>query len=221
MLGLGRCWVGLRRCFLNWGRDDDDEPDQVVQELGLQPGDRIAELGPGGGFFTFRLARAIGPEGVLYAVDTDQALLADTVERAANEGLVQVRPIVPAPEDASLPEPVALVFLSHVFHHLPDQTSYFRRLAGSLTVDGRVAIVETTRSRLVSRIFGHATAPTEIARAMRAAGYSLIARHDFLLPRQSFLVFRRPTLTAEPKAAAGSETSVAAGVDTAASSPSA
>ncbi len=185
-----------RAAYGGSSRDRSQQPERVVDALGLRPGARIAELGPGGGYFTFRLAEAIGGDGVLYAVDTDRPMLDDLVERARARGLDQIRPVTPERSEASLPEPVELVFLSHVYHHLPQPAAYFRRLASDLSAGGRVAMVESTPVGWIRRLFGHATDPARIRADMTAAGYTLVEHHDFLLPRQTFLVFARPVETA-------------------------
>ncbi|MDP8957777.1 MAG: hypothetical protein M3N51_00920, partial [Actinomycetota bacterium] len=83
-----RARIGLKRFgYSGLRRDRWQQPERVVAELGLQPGDRVADLGAGGGYFTFRLARAVGPSGVVYAVDTDRDVPSSLSERAVREGV--------------------------------------------------------------------------------------------------------------------------------------
>src|SRR3954454_17016239 len=100
------------------GRDRDQQPDRVVAALGLTPGQRVADLGSGSGYFTFRLAAAVTPGGLVYAVDTDKELLSTVAGRASREGR-SITPLLSDGDALSLPEPVDLIFLSHSFHHLP------------------------------------------------------------------------------------------------------
>jgi SAM-dependent methyltransferase len=169
------------------GRDRWQHPDRVVDALGLRAGDRVADLGSGAGYFTFRLARAVGPSGVAYAVDNDRDLLAALIARAARLGLANVVGVEAGEGGAALPEPVDLVLVVNAFHHLPDQRALFSELSGSLRLGGRVAVIESTRTG-IHRVIGHATDPDAIRSAMTAAGYRPVAEHGFL-PRQSFLVF--------------------------------
>jgi arsenite methyltransferase len=169
------------------GRDRWQHPDRVIEALSLQPGQRVADLGAGGGYFTFRLARAVGPEGRVYAVDTDpdmREVIADRVDRERVENVVTVAAEPGSPE---LPEPVDLVLLVNAFYHLPEPAAYLPRLAGQLRPAGRIAVIE---SRPKWSLFGHATDPAAIRSAMATAGYQLAAEHDFL-PRQSFQAFQR------------------------------
>ena len=173
------------------GRDKWQRADAVVAALEIRPGERIADLGAGSGYFTTRLAKATGPTGITYAVDTDEDML-DSVEEATGQaGLPNVRPIRADPAGPSLPERVDLAFLCNVYHHLPDQRAYFARLATQLAPGGRVAIVEALPGGLAARLFGHVTPPEQIREQMQAAGYERKSASAMLngQARQSFQVF--------------------------------
>ncbi len=185
---LRRARIAFKRfAYSGFGRDRWQQPDRVVAELGLRPGDRVADLGAGGGYFTFRLARAVGPSGVVYAVDTDRDMPSALAARAVEQGLGNVVAVEAKPDEPGLPEPVDLSFLANSYHHLPDRRTYFALLARHLKPNGRVAIVEATPTGL-HRLVGHATSPEAIRSELQAAGYTLVADHGFL-PRQGFLVF--------------------------------
>jgi ubiquinone/menaquinone biosynthesis C-methylase UbiE len=169
------------------GRGRWQHPDRVMAALPVGPGQRVADLGAGGGYFTFRVARAVGPAGRVYAVDTDPDMRELVAGRMASEDCRNVVPVAAQPDEPALPEPVDLVLLVDAFHHLPDPAGYLARLAGQLRPDGQVAVIE---ARPKWFLFGHATEPAEISATMTAAGYRLSEQHDFL-PRQSFQVFRR------------------------------
>ena len=168
-------------------RDRDQRPDEIIAALGIRGGDTVVDLGSGTGYYTFRLARAVGPSGRVYAVDTDRELLDDLARRAPDEGVGNLETSRPAADDPGLPEPVDVVFLSHAYHHLPDRVRYFSRLVRNLRPGGRVAIVEARR-RGFARIFGHATDPTIVRSEMEAAGYRLLAVHD-IVDHESYQVF--------------------------------
>ena len=163
-------------------------PDLILAALKLGPGVRLADIGAGGGYFTFRFAKAIGPSGVVFAVEPNRRK-AVLLARQAAQAFPTVHVIEPAHDDPSLPVAVDIIFLSNVYHHLADQPAYFRRAARYLENGGRVAIVETRPIGWLTRIFGHATDPETIKAEMVAAGYELVESPDFLR-LQSFLVFR-------------------------------
>src|SRR5262249_8042116 len=68
------CTRMKRFAYEGFLRDRWQHPERVIASLGLQPGAAVADLGSGGGYFTFRLARAVGPTGKVYAADVDQDL---------------------------------------------------------------------------------------------------------------------------------------------------
>lgn len=175
------------------GRDGWQRPADVIGALGIRPGDRIADLGAGTGYFTVHLARATGPTGIAYAVDTDEDMLDAVEDAAARAGLANVRPIRADGAPLALPERIDLAFLCNVYHHLPDQRAYFTNLATQLAPGGRVAIVEAMPGGLVARLVGHVTDPGRIREDMGAAGYRLEHVPDVIAPnvRQSFQVFTR------------------------------
>jgi ubiquinone/menaquinone biosynthesis C-methylase UbiE len=173
--------------YSGFARDRWQRPEQVVTALGVGEGDRVADLGAGAGYFTFRLGRAVGPDGRVYAVDTD-ADMSELIEHtAAVERVSNVVTVAAADEDPALPEGVDLVLTVNAFHHLPEPAEYFATAAKYLRPGGRVAIIEALPRWF---LFGHATQPETIAAAMAGAGYALAERHDFL-DRQSFQVFTR------------------------------
>jgi SAM-dependent methyltransferase len=167
-------------------RDRWQDPARVVDALGLEEGRRVADLGAGGGYFTYRLARAVGPEGRVFAVDTDPDMRLRIRERAQRKGYPQIVTVAADADDPALPEPVDLVLVVDAFHHLHDErAAYLRGLADHLRPGGRVAVIEPPPRWF---LFGHATDPADIRATMSAAGYEMVAEHDFLA-RQSFQVF--------------------------------
>jgi ubiquinone/menaquinone biosynthesis C-methylase UbiE len=186
---LAGCTTLKRWAYEGIGRDRWQRPDEVLRALAIPAGAQVADLGAGGGYFTFRLAAAAGPTGRVYAVDVDPGMVDYLRERAAREGARTVVPVLATADDARLPAAsVDLLFTCNTYHHLTDRAAYFTRLRPVLRGGGRVAVVEYDGRGLFGRLFGHATPADEIRREMAAAGYRVVGVHDFL-PRQSFLVF--------------------------------
>jgi ubiquinone/menaquinone biosynthesis C-methylase UbiE len=174
--------------YSGFARHRWQQPDRVIADLGLHAGERVADLGAGAGYFTFRLARVVGSEGVVYAVDTDAGMSSLIAETAARDKVVNVVIVAADADDPALPEPVDLVLMVNAFHHLPEPVTYLATLSRYVRAGGRVAIIEAlpTWSR-----FGHATLPEDIATAMRDAGYVVAADQPGGLRRQSFQIFER------------------------------
>ena len=172
-------------------RDPWQKPAEVVAALGLSAGQSAADIGAGSGYFSVRLAEAVGPTGKVYAVDIQQDLIDHLATRARQADLPQMQPILGAPDDPKLPAGAAdLIFICDVVHHIENRQAYYAKLAEGLRPGGRVAIVDFHKKELP---VGPAPAMKIAREAMIAeldqAGFQLVEEHEFL-PYQYFLVFR-------------------------------
>jgi arsenite methyltransferase len=191
ILGLLPGCTAWKRCaYEGADRDDWQKPDAVVAALGIQAGDRVADLGSGSGYFTRRLAGATGASGVVYAVDVDEEMNAYLSERLAEEGLTNVEVVLGGYDDPKLPDgEIDLVFTSNTYHHIENRPEYFRRLKRDLAPGGRVAVIEYDGTKgLFVRWMGHSTGKEIILTEMREAGYA-VSEDLGMLERQSFVVF--------------------------------
>jgi ubiquinone/menaquinone biosynthesis C-methylase UbiE len=175
--------------YEGFGRDRWQRPAEIVQRLAIRPGETIADLGAGGGYFTFRLAAATGPSGRVHAVDTDPDMLAHLRARVTREGVANVDVVEGSETRSGLPPAsVDVAFSCDAYHHLADRRAYFARLRTVLRPGGRLAVIDHDGSAgIMSRWFGHATPPTVMAEELDAAGYRVIASFDDF-PGQSFLL---------------------------------
>lgn len=168
-------------------RDAWQKPDEVVAALAVRPGDKIADIGAGTGYFAVRLAAKL-PQGKLYAVDVEPAMVAHLTERAAKDGLPQLVAVQAQAGDPSLPEPVDGVLVVDTYHHLPDRTAYFTKVAASLRPGGWVAIVDFRKDAPEGPPPEARLTPEQVDAELAAAGLKRTAQHDFL-PNQYFLVY--------------------------------
>lgn len=155
------------------------DPDAVVATLDLRPGIVVGDLGPGAGHFTLRLARAVEPDGVVYALDASQGTLDDLRLAADDRQITTLRTMLVRRDRLEIPAPVDLLFVSATYHHLPDPARYFAEARVHLRPGARVAILESRREGLLARWLGpHASSPRRVQREMTEAGYRLTATHD-------------------------------------------
>ena len=182
----------LKRCaYEGIGRDKWQKPEKVIQSLGIQPGDHIADLGSGGGYFTFRLATVTGPSGKIYAVDVDKGLNDDLASRARQAGHANIEVILAKYDDPLLPESgVDLIFTSNTYHHIENRVGYFANTRKYLRPNGRIAIIDFNEKGWLERFGGHYTPSDVIKKEMKEAGYILEREFDFL-PKQYFLIFAK------------------------------
>lgn len=171
-------------------RDTWQKPKEVIQKLAIKPGSRVADLGAGGGYFTWHLAEAVGPQGTVYAVEIDDTALAIIKKEMKSRGVTNVVPIHAEPGDAKLPEPVDLVFTCDTYHHMEERIAYFRSLGRYLEPDAQVAILDFHPHGFFSGLLGHGTASEDVRREMESAGYRLMEAFD-IIDSQLFQVFSR------------------------------
>jgi len=184
--------AALKQCaYEGLSRDDWQQPDRVIQSLQIRPGDSIADLGAGSGYFTFRLAEAAGPSGRVYAVDIDPDMISLIEAKAKERGVQNVEAVLARPADPSLPQGgIDLIFTSNTYHHIENRVRYFTALRKVLRPGGRAAVIEFDRRSWLSGLFKHYTPREFIKREMEQAGYRLAHEFNFL-DRQSFLLFEQ------------------------------
>jgi arsenite methyltransferase len=180
----------LKQCaYQGVNRDHWQKPQQVIESLDIRPGAVVADLGAGGGYFTFRLAEAVGSGGKVYAVDIDRDMIRLISERAKQDDVANVETILAKPDAPQLPPAgVDLILTVNTYHHIENRAAYFANLRGYLRPGGRVAIIDFDRRASLVNLVGHATPVESIKRVMEQAGYALEREFDFL-DRQSFSIF--------------------------------
>lgn len=172
-------------------RAEWQKPDELVRALKLSPGAVVGEVGAGPGYFTLRLARAVGPSGKVIAVEVVPEILAVLQERLAATGVANVSPVLSPGDDPRLPPGACdLVLVVNTFHHFPEEVASLRKLAAALRPGGRLVNVDFHKRELpVGPPPEHKVTREEFLASAAAAGLELVEEHDFL-PHQYFLVLR-------------------------------
>jgi ubiquinone/menaquinone biosynthesis C-methylase UbiE len=173
-------------------REEWQKPQDVIQKLELKPGEAVADLGAGSGYFTVRLARAVGPAGKVYAVDIDPEMLTYVERRAQEEKLENIETVLADPHDPKLaPASVDLIFICDTLHHISGRDRYYPLLARALKPGGRLVNVDFHKRQLP---FGPPLemkiAKEAVVEEVKPAGFRLVKDFDFL-EYQYFLVFER------------------------------
>ncbi|MBI4464245.1 MAG: methyltransferase domain-containing protein [Acidobacteria bacterium] len=122
--------------------------DEIIQHLGLRPGLVIADIGAGTGVFSRPLAKAVAPNGKVLAVDIDQGLLDYITQRAKQENIANIQPVLGKYDDPNIPDRqfVDLAFFHDVLHHIENRQVYLQNLAKYLMPDGRIVLIELSHS---------------------------------------------------------------------------
>lgn len=190
------------------GRDGWQHPERVVAELELAPGDRVAEIGAGSGYWLPWLSAAVGEDGLVVAVEVEPELVAELTRIVSEAGYENVQVVLGAYANPNLPDGgIDLAMTSLTYHHIEDRVAYFRALKVDLAEGGRVVHLDDRPDSPAPISWfqgdGHWTEPKRIAEEMVAAGYERTASFDFL-PAQSFQVFRPVSQQAENLGGPGS-----------------
>ena len=180
-------WV---EAFEDPARNEWQKPDQVVAALPLRRGQVIADIGAGTGYFTRRLAAAVGSEGQALALDIEPGMVAYVRERAAREGQHNLEAILCQPDDPGLePASVDGILIVDTIHHVQDRGAYYPKLARALRAGGWLAIVDFHKRELpVGPPPEDKIAREAMIAELETAGWRLTAEHAFL-PYQYFLIF--------------------------------
>jgi ubiquinone/menaquinone biosynthesis C-methylase UbiE len=173
----------------NPARDTWQKPHEVIEALGLRPGEVVADIGAGSGYFALRIARHL-PEGRVYAVDVNEKLLAHLERGATAAALANVTPVLAPPDDPRLPTGrVDRIFICNVWHHIDDQPGYLQKLRAALATGGEIVMIDFHKRELpVGPPVAMKIARDDLVAQMQAHGFELAREHTFL-PHQYFLVF--------------------------------
>jgi len=166
-------------------RDGWQKPDEVIAALALKPGEVIADIGSGPGYFAKRFAKHAGK---VYAVDIDEELL-----KMAKQGApANLETVLAAPDDPRLPEgSVDTIFFCNSLHHIQNRAAYYAKLAKALKPGGRIVDVDFQKKPLpVGPPERMKLSESEVTEELKAAGFHRTRSFDFL-PYQYFLVFER------------------------------
>jgi ubiquinone/menaquinone biosynthesis C-methylase UbiE len=123
-------------------RDEWQQPDRIMDLLKIADGARVADIGAGGGWFTIRLARRVGPNGRVFAEDIQPQMIDSIRRRVEREGLRNVTPVLGTQTDARLEPGLQAALLVDTYPQLPDPVALLRNIAASLVPGGRVGIVD-------------------------------------------------------------------------------
>jgi ubiquinone/menaquinone biosynthesis C-methylase UbiE len=171
-------------------RDAYQKPHEVVHALGLKPGEIIADIGAGSGYFTFHLARHVGEKGKVYAVDVSPDMILHVNRRIRELKVNNVVSVLADSDDPLLPDQsVNRFFICDVWHHVDNQTKYLSLMKKMLKPGGGVVMIDFHKKELpVGPPMKIKIAREDLIKQMESNGFRLTKEHTFL-PYQYFLVF--------------------------------
>lgn len=171
-------------------RDKEERPEVLMSALHIRRGATVADIGSGTGYFTWRLAEQVGPQGKVYAVDVQQSMLDRTKAAVDEHKLANVEYVLATERSPRLPErSVDLAFLAYAYHEFGDPETMMTAIRRALKPGGRVVIIEYAKeSKIAPASPLHKMSFEEIRREIEPIGFVIDQLFDFL-PVQHGVVF--------------------------------
>ena len=172
-------------------RVDEERPDLVLDAMGLEPGDVVADVGCGSGYYARRVAGRVAPGGRVYCVDIQPEMLDIMRELAERDGATGIAPVLSEPDDLKLPAgSVDWIVLADVYHEMSDPGTMLADMRAALAPGGRVALLEYriedgTGDNLKS---DHAMSVRQVLAEWLPAGFALVDLHEFLPGQHLFIL---------------------------------
>ena len=183
----GAAWLERRE------REDEENPDLAMRLIRVQRGQTVADLGAGSGYYTRRLAKAVGDTGRVYAVDIQQGMLDLLQANLAREKITNVVSVLGAPDDPRLPAgSLDLVLMVDVYHEFGRPQTMLQRMKEALKTGGRLVLLEYRGE--------DPDVPIRPEHKMTKAQVKLEVEHEGFvqqrvyddLPRQHLIIFTKP-----------------------------
>jgi SAM-dependent methyltransferase len=173
-------------------RDKAGEADNVIRALGIRPGQTVADIGAGSGYYTMRVSPVVGPNGVVIAQDIVPRYLDTLKSRVRKAGLKNVRFVVGSASDPKLPTAsVDVALLIHMYHEIAQPYELLYRLRSSLKPNSQVAIVDLDRPSEQ-----HGMPKALLTCEVKAVGYALVSIVDL---KPGYLAIFKPAAPVDPR----------------------
>jgi SAM-dependent methyltransferase len=173
-------------------RDATEEPEKVLDALQIAQGATVADVGAGVGYFTWRLAKRVGPKGKVIAVDVQQKMLDLLAENLQKRNITNVETVLGMAGDPRLPAgAVDLALLVDVYHEFQEPEAMMRHIREALKPDGRVVLLEYRKEDPSVPILPlHKMSVEEVRAELEPLGFRFQQTLEFL-PMQHILIFAK------------------------------
>jgi ubiquinone/menaquinone biosynthesis C-methylase UbiE len=192
-------WIALLSIpMLSWAQVADDSREKtekvsdILSALQAEPGKRIADIGAGEGFYSFRIARAVGPTGRVTAVDVSEKYLDKLRARIQQDKVTNVDVVVGAVDDPGLPQNTFdAVLIYNAYHEMTTPEPILKAIFMALKPGGRLVMSEPLHDNVRSatraeQVKDHEIGPNFVEQELKAAGFEVIEQ------RPDFLAFTSP-----------------------------
>jgi ubiquinone/menaquinone biosynthesis C-methylase UbiE len=174
-------------------RTAEERTDLLLENLPISPGDKVADIGAGTGFFSLKMARLVGTEGVVYAVDIQPEMLDIVKDRSEEQKLKNVRRVLATADNPRLPEnELSMALFVDAYHEFEWPREVMSRLYTSLKPGGKIVLIEyRAEDPSVPILRLHKMTEMQARLEMEAVGFAFVENRE-ILPQQHFLLFEKP-----------------------------
>ena len=199
--GIGKYYMGREISFVmghqaaGWlnrpGRIQEEMPDEVVANMGLNSDHVVADIGAGSGYFSFRIAKLV-PEGKVLAVDIQPEMLAIIEQRKATDGVTNIEGVIGAVDDPNLPpNSIDAAIMVDAYHEFDHPFEMIDGINNALRVGGRIFLLEYRGEDASVPIRPlHKMTQEQVVKEMGVFGLEWTDTLDFL-PWQHMMVFTK------------------------------
>jgi ubiquinone/menaquinone biosynthesis C-methylase UbiE len=167
------------------------KPDAVIQELSLKGTEKIADVGAGSGYFTFRLSKEL-TKGKVYAIDIEPEMIRHIHHKAVSNNIQNIEAVFSTPDNPHIPEDADLVFICDVLLHVKNKGDWLKSVFSQMKDDSRLVLIEFKEGKLPEGPPEDMKIPLEkMVSITTSAGFINLKQKDDLLPYQYYLEFKK------------------------------
>ena len=173
-------------------RIGEEEPDKALDAIAIQAGQTVADLGAGVGYMTWRMAKRVGPQGVVYGQDVQPYMLEQLQKNMKERGITNVKTVLGGFSDPKLPSgALDLVLMVDVYHEFSEPQKMLRGIREALKPGGRLVLIEYRGEDPAVPIRPeHKMTVKQVRAELEPEGFGFVESLE-ILPRQHILIFRR------------------------------
>jgi predicted methyltransferase len=166
-------------------RDAWQHPEVVLDLMQIPPGSTVVDLGAGTGYFVPALARRVGDQGKVLALDVEPKMIAFLERRVREQKLTNVKPLQVSTDDPALPAAsTSRILIVNTWHHIDERPSYAKKLAAALAPGGEIWIVDFTLDADQGPPAKYRLSPEQVTRELEQGGLHAEVVTPEPLPKQ-------------------------------------